>query len=109
MCEWNNGGVAVDLPENMLHLKDSGRTQVCIDECIVLQIRVLWAHGIQTLGCCCGHGKQNPNIVVPASSNPTDTAEAYRILKDIDLRRWSILQWKLVEVATVPKKARHNE
>ena len=30
-------------------------SQVCIDPCIVEVIKCLWANGIETLGCCCGH------------------------------------------------------
>lgn len=29
-----------------------------IDECIAKEIQELWAQGIHTLGCCCGHGKK---------------------------------------------------
>ena len=74
----------VDLPENMLHLKDSGRTQVCTDECIVPQIQALWAAGVETLGCCCGHGKRECDVILTGSFDPTDVSEAYDILKKTD-------------------------
>ena len=60
MCEWNNGGIEVALPERICSWKE--RRTVCIDECIVEQIRALWEAGYETLGCCCGHGKL-PTIV----------------------------------------------
>ena len=102
MCEWNNGGIAVDLPDNMRDLKESGT--VCIDECIVPQIQALWKAGVMTRGCCCGHGKTNPEVIIADSQDPTATARAYDVLKEVDSRRWSILQWKLVEVAAVPAR-----
>jgi hypothetical protein len=103
MCEWNNGGIAVDLPENMLHLKESGKTQVCIDECIVSQIKALWEAGIETLGCCCGHGKGPCEVILTGHFDPTDVSKAYDILKEVDLvRRWHIKQWLLVDVGQLP-------
>ena len=29
---------------------------VCIDQCIVKAIKDLWSKGVETTGCCCGHG-----------------------------------------------------
>lgn len=37
---------------------------ICIDVCLALEISRLWAHGIKTNGCCCGHGRANPFISV---------------------------------------------
>ena len=105
MCEWDNGGVVVDLPENMLHLKDSGRTQICIDECIVPQIKALWAAGISTLGCCCGHNKRECEVILPGHFDPTDVSKAYNILKEADPeRRWHIKQWLLIDVAQLGER-----
>ncbi len=28
---------------------------ICIDPCIVTEIKMLWSIGIVTMGCCCGH------------------------------------------------------
>lgn len=33
---------------------------VCIDPCILDEIKELWARGILTLGCCCGHNEPWP-------------------------------------------------
>jgi hypothetical protein len=98
MCKWNNGGIVVDLPENMLHLKDSGRTTVCIDECIVDQIKALWEAGIETLGCCCGHHKERPSLVVPEGYKDKDIEKIVAILKANDSRGWDIMQWRLKTV-----------
>lgn len=31
---------------------------VAVDECLADEIESLWAQGIKTCGCCCGHGKE---------------------------------------------------
>lgn len=33
------------------------RDTTCIDCCLSEEIQSLWAQGITTLGCCCGHNK----------------------------------------------------
>lgn len=35
------------------------RPTLCIDTCILPEIKDLWSNGIITLGCCCGHNKQD--------------------------------------------------
>lgn len=50
----------IDLPENkerQRRIKDGLSPKVCIDPCIVDEIKQLWSLGIVTLGCCCGHNK----------------------------------------------------
>ena len=37
---------------------------VCIDRCLVHEIRWLWFLGIRTTGCCCGHSAVPPYIGV---------------------------------------------
>ena len=110
MCKWNNGGIVVDLPDGIAPQRE--RRTVSIDECIVPQIKALWAKGIQTLGCCCGHGTMGEcTLILPSDYDPTELAEAYKILKRRDTRRWSIRKWTLVEVAAVAArvKARKGE
>lgn len=38
--------------------------EVCIDRCLIDEIKILWNMGIETTGCCCGHGKYIPFIGV---------------------------------------------
>jgi len=38
-------------------LKNGLSDKICIDTCIVNEIKYLWDCGIKTYGCCCGHGK----------------------------------------------------
>jgi hypothetical protein len=35
-----------------------------IDPCMVKLIDYLRAHGIETVSCCCGHGKYPPSVIV---------------------------------------------
>lgn len=51
MLRYNN-------PENNI------RNTVCIDKCLVDEIKKLWSEGIITTGCCCGHNKQKGYIGV---------------------------------------------
>lgn len=69
---------------------------VCVDKCIVKVIKLLWKNKIETLGCCCGHNKMRPNIVI--SDGYTDIASIKKLIKTIDKREWIIYQWKLTEV-----------
>ncbi len=59
--------VVLDFPPHMLeHYKESGKTNINVDACIADEIKDLWAHGIRTTGCCCGHNWKFPYIgVVP--------------------------------------------
>jgi len=40
------------------------RKTVCIDKCLVDEIKYLWNIGIRTTGCCCGHNIQQGYIGV---------------------------------------------
>lgn len=51
--------IVVDLPEWTIAIKERLRMNyspnISIDSCIVEAIKGLWAKGIETTGCCCGH------------------------------------------------------
>ena len=54
--------VEVPIPEHMKTYKDArlqnGQSPtVCIDPCIVDEVKELWRLGITTYGSCCGHNK----------------------------------------------------
>jgi hypothetical protein len=104
MCEWNNGGLPVNLPENICTWKDN--RIVCIDECIITQIKILWENGYETLGCCCGHGKEAPSVIVGEGYGSEDITNIYRILSECDARKWKIFQWKLQEVKPADAEGR---
>jgi hypothetical protein len=35
---------------------DNGEVSLALDRCIVPAVKAVWAQGIRTIGCCCGHG-----------------------------------------------------
>lgn len=94
MCEWANGGETI-LPLPAWIPKDNGNRTVCVDSCIADVIKTLWEHNILTLGCCCGHGKESPSVVIDSG---VDGVAVRELLKRIDARPWRVLQWKLTEV-----------
>lgn len=54
--------ITCDIPDHMERYKiarlQAGLTdKICIDPCIVEEIKQLWELGIETHGCCCGHNK----------------------------------------------------
>ena len=48
------------------------------------------------MGCCCGHGRDRPNVVLPESC--PEPEKVATIISEVDDRDWRILQWRLVEV-----------
>lgn len=106
MCEWNIGGLSVPLPDDICPGKEN-RT-VCIDECIIATIKALWAAGVQTLGCCCGHGKERASIVLADTGNLDDIVKTERILSE-DGRAWSIIQWRPIEIWSVRKEEKDEK
>lgn len=101
MCKWNNGGITVALPDGMCTWKQN-RT-VCIDECIIKQIKALWAAGYETLASCCGHGKLHPSVVVGDGYSVGEVKAIAEILKRNDDRAWTVYQWRLQEVASTQR------
>lgn len=61
----HKAAVLVDLPPHMLdYYRSSGKTAVSVDRCILPEVQDLWAAGIRTTGCCCGHGVEVASICV---------------------------------------------
>ena len=53
MCKWGTDAVvrlAVPMPV-------SGRTEIKVDACIAPLVQALNDAGIETVACCCGHGR----------------------------------------------------
>ena len=103
MCKWDEntsmGGeqVVLDLPAFVR--PDKEKRTVSIDKCIVPVIEGLWDAGVYTLGCCCGHGKENPSVVL---STVCHIQPAMAVIRRLDKNRiWTLKQWQLVDVATV--------
>jgi hypothetical protein len=66
--------VELPTPPHMLAVGSIGcysvRPTTCIDRCIADTVQALWAQGVVTTGCCCGHNKLDGyiGILVPAPS-----------------------------------------
>ena len=96
MCK-HGKEVVLCLPDNIDASKEN-RT-VSIDECIVSAIEHLWANKIDTRGCCCGHDKGNPSIVIADECCGNEIAKIKELLSEVDKRKWDIFQWKLTLVS----------
>jgi hypothetical protein len=94
MCK--NNEVVLALPEDIATHRQN-RT-VSIDSCIVEAIKHLWKKGYQTLSCCCGHGKDNPSIVIADGYGDVEILAILLELSQIDSRDWDIFQWRLTQV-----------
>lgn len=46
---------------------DDGVPCFQMDKCIVPAVKALWAAGIRTIGCCCGHGSKHGVISLETS------------------------------------------
>jgi len=60
--------VLLELPEfsrdRQRRQKKGLTTAICVDPCIAGNIQKLWRNSIETLGCCCGHGKERAWVSV---------------------------------------------
>ena len=96
MCEYGKE-VVLNLPENIDTCKEI-RT-VSIDDCIVPVIKHLWENNINTLGCCCMHGKGNPCMVISSDYKNAEIQDVIiPLIAQIDSRKWDIYQWRLTRV-----------
>ncbi len=84
------------LPENIATEKQN--RSISCDVCIADTIKHLWSKNIQTLGCCCGHGKENPSVIIANGNTDVDVLAILLTILQIDERDWDILQWKLNKV-----------
>ena len=84
--------VILSLPDKI----DTARNnrKVSIDACISEVILWLWVKGIDTLGCCCGHNKTNPSVIVSAV---VDIDLAFKIIWEIDKRIWTVSRWERID------------
>lgn len=81
------------------------KEKISIDACIANVIGHLWHNGIITLGCCCGHDKLDPSIILEQSST-TEFAEKVRaIIAEVDDRYFQLLAWNLVDLRRVNNNA----
>jgi len=65
--------IVVDIPAHMSkyradRAKNNLSTSICIDPCIIDEIKHLWSKGVITYGCCCGHNSGDSFVNVDESS-----------------------------------------
>lgn len=74
MCEHGT-----DMPVTLNHPREhSGRTVVMVDACIAEEVQALNDAGVWTLGCCCGHGKAEPEALIHHSAATLAEALGYQ-------------------------------
>ena len=78
-----------DLPEIVIQAPSGVR--ISIDRCMEPHLRKLWAAGIETASCCCGHNGQLPRHIVIADHIHLGRARAMTD-EGIDVGAWS-LDW----------------
>lgn len=61
--------------------REDGRG-ICVDACLALEISKLWARGIATTGCCCGHNKKPAYIGVVETDVLSMKRLGYRVLEN---------------------------
>lgn len=76
--------IEVPTPQHMLDIGKIGwyefRETLCIDACLVKEIKYLWEKGIVTTGCCCGHNQVDGYIGVKEEFIPTMKEMGYGIV-----------------------------
>jgi len=70
--ECYNQQVVIDIPGHMSEyrenrLKKGLSDKVCIDPCIIEEIKSLWDQSIITYGSCCGHNMVEGSVIVDES------------------------------------------
>lgn len=76
--------------------RECGR-DISIDACIAPVIQHLWDNDIVTLGCCCGHGIEDPMVILPSSSySIRRLEELFELIAKVDDRSWTISVWELI-------------
>lgn len=71
------------------YFPDTEKPRVCVDPCIAATIESLWAAGIRTRGCCCGHNRAAASVIL---DDPEDALRAAEILR-ADGRQWHVMFW----------------
>ena len=90
------GEIVIKIPDHIFPRTHRQNQMVSIDGCIAYVIEALWELDIATLGCCCGHNKANPTVIV---SDTVSLGECDWILEEIaklDTREWEVCQWRKV-------------
>lgn len=87
-------------PENLgiTSFDGKSKTSIVVDACIADVIEHLWKNSIITLGCCCGHGKQAPSIILQDKASQVDSEKVRSLIVEIDDRYFQLLAWNLIDL-----------
>lgn len=91
--DWGGDKPEVILPRPEWSTRERG---ICVDACIAEAIQMLWANGIITGGCCCGHNLRNPSVVLDNAMTEEECQRTMQLLREKDGREWDVMQWRLV-------------
>ena len=72
----NYGGPRI---ENTDLIEKSAKGFITVDACMHAPVLMLNKLGVQTLGCCCGHGKRPGVILIKSDDGPTFELELPKI------------------------------
>lgn len=65
MCEWGTDKqIKLNKPKSV-----SGKIEISVDTCLAPLVQMLNDYGIETLACCCGHGKTAKSHIRISSQN----------------------------------------
>lgn len=65
MCDWGDEVlIKVPIPAHLSHTGKMRWGRKGVDRCLAPIVTALNAAGIYTANCCCGHGKENPHIIL---------------------------------------------
>jgi hypothetical protein len=67
MCNWGTDKIIYVIRRNN-NLTSDGWHPVAVDFCIADEVQQMNNRGIITTGCCCGHGKRPPEVLVSLES-----------------------------------------
>jgi len=65
MCKWGKNKDVTLIKAKLF----SGRKRIKVDACIAPLVQMLNDYGIETIACCCGHGKQKKSHIRISSNN----------------------------------------
>lgn len=91
MCE-HGTSVILPTPDWLWSARAVPENGICIDSCIADRVADAWDRGVRTLGSCCGHGNEQPNVVLTEDLEQVEIAQAV-------LPGWTLFQWRLVDVS----------
>jgi hypothetical protein len=96
-CKSYNWSVG-ELPEVILQrpdwLYDGERVNgVPVDYCLAPTVLHLWQNGIETLGSCCGHGREEPSLILKAK-HADDAKTIFDLIAETDSRNFALSWWQ---------------